>query len=203
MLMKEIQKEILENKKRHGFNTTNIEREFCYLYGELREAYEAYYKGLDTFGEEIADVTIFLMGIAEIQGIDLGSEILKRLTLSAVNALQQKGGITMVLHDNQTGEDKQMIDVQREIHENEIRKGFNVTNIEQKFCNIYGEVGEAYEAYYKQLPTFAEELADIAIYLMGLAEIRGIDLGAEIIKKVEINKGREYKRNELGYMVHL
>ena len=109
----------------------------------------------------------------------------------------------MVLHDNQTGEDKQMIDVQREIHENEIRKGFNVTNIEQKFCNIYGEVGEAYEAYYKQLPTFAEELADIAIYLMGLAEIRGIDLGAEIIKKVEINKGREYKRNELGYMVHL
>lgn len=203
MLMKEIQKEILENKKRHGFNTTSIEREFCYLYGELREAYEAYYKGLDTYGEEIADVTIFLMGIAEIQGIDLGSEILKRLTLSAVNALQQKGGITMVLHDNQTGEDKQMIDVQREIHENEIRKGFNVTNIEQKFCNIYGEVGEAYEAYYKQLPTFAEELADIAIYLMGLAEIRGIDLGAEIIKKVEINKGREYKRNELGYMVHL
>ena len=203
MQMKDIQKEILENKKRHGFNTTSIETEFCYLYGELREAYEAYYKGLDTFGEEIADVTIFLMGIAEIKGINLGSEILKRVTLSAVNALQQKGGITMVLHDTRTGEDKQMIDVQREIHENEIRQRFNVTNIEQKFCNIYGEVGEAYEAYYKQLPTFAEELADIAIYLMGLAEIQGIDLGAEIIRKVEINKGREYKRNELGYMVHL
>ena len=30
------------------------------------------------------------------------------------------------------------------------------------------------------------ELADIAIYLMGLAEIQGIDLGAEIIRKVEI-----------------
>ena len=203
MLMKEIQKEILENKKRHGFNTTNIEREFCYLYGELREAYEAYYKGLDTYGEEIADVTIFLLGIAEIEGIDLGSEILKRLTLSAVDALQPKGGITMVLHDTQTGEYKQMIDIQKEIHENEIRQGFNVTNVEQKFCNIYGEVGEAYEAYYKQLPTFAEELADIAIYLMGLAEIQGIDLGAEIIRKVEINKSREYKRNELGYMVHL
>lgn len=203
MLMKEIQQEILENKKRHGFNTTNIEQEFCYLYGELREAYEAYYKGLDTFGEELADVANFLMGIAEIKGINLGSEILKKLALKATNVLQQKGGVTMLLQDPDTGAVVQMRDLQREIHENELRQGFNVTNVEQKFCNIYGEVGEAYEAYYKQMPTFAEELADVAIYLMGLAEIQGIDLGTEIIRKVEINKGRTYKRNELGYMVHL
>ena len=35
MSLKEIQTEILENKKRHGFNTTNLEKEFCYLYGEV------------------------------------------------------------------------------------------------------------------------------------------------------------------------
>jgi len=203
MQMKDIQNEILENKRRHGFNTTSLEQEFCYLYGELREAYEAYYKGWDTFGEELADVTNFLMGISEIKGIDLATEILKRISTSEKLISQQTGGTGMQLKDLRTGESRQMKDVQREIHENEVRHGFNVTNIEQKFCNIYGEVAEAYEAYYKGLDTFAEELADVAIYLMGLAEIQGIDLGAEIIRKVEINKGREYARNEMGYMVHL
>ena len=79
MLMKDIQKEILENKRRHNFNTTNIEQEFCYLYGEVREAYEAYCEGWDTFGDELADSINFLMGIAEIKGIDLTSEILKKM----------------------------------------------------------------------------------------------------------------------------
>ena len=38
-----------------------------------------------------------------------------------------------------------------------------------------------------------EELADIAIYLLGMAEILNIDLASEIEKKVEINQEREYK----------
>ena len=79
MHMKEVQKEILENKKRHGFNTTNIEQEFCRLYGEIGEAYDAYYKGLDTFGEELADVAIYLLGIAEILNIDLEKEIKNKI----------------------------------------------------------------------------------------------------------------------------
>lgn len=80
MTLKEIQKEILENKKRHGFNTSNIEQEFCYLYGEVSEAYDAYYKQKDTFPEELADVAIFLLGIAEIKGVDLESEIIKKVS---------------------------------------------------------------------------------------------------------------------------
>ena len=38
-----------------------------------------------------------------------------------------------------------------------------------------------------------EELADIAIYLLGLSEILGIDLASEIENKMEINQDREYK----------
>ena len=79
MQMKDVQKEILENKKRHGFNTTNIEQEFCRLYGEVGEAYDAFYKGTENFAEELADIAIFLMGIAEIEGIDLWKEILKKV----------------------------------------------------------------------------------------------------------------------------
>lgn len=39
-----------------------------------------------------------------------------------------------------------------------------------------------------------EELADIAIYLMGLSEILGFDLTDEIEKKVSKNKKRVYKK---------
>lgn len=95
-----------------------------------------------------------------------------------------------------------MKEIQTAILANKVRKGFNTTNIEQEFCYLYGEVGEAYEAYYKQKPTFPEELADVAIFLLGIAEIKGIDLEEEIRKKVAKNKGREYKFNELGKPVH-
>ncbi len=38
-----------------------------------------------------------------------------------------------------------------------------------------------------------EELADVAIYLLGLSEILGLDLEEEIQKKVYKNSKREYK----------
>ena len=41
--------------------------------------------------------------------------------------------------------------------------------------------------------TVGEELADIAIYLMGLSEILDIDLETEIEKKMAINKDRVYQ----------
>ena len=36
MNLKKIQKEVWENKVNKGFNTTNAEKEFCLLYGELQ-----------------------------------------------------------------------------------------------------------------------------------------------------------------------
>lgn len=93
-------------------------------------------------------------------------------------------------------------EIQKEIIENKIRHGFNTTNIEQEFCYLYGEVSEAYEAFYKEKPTFPEELADVAIFLLGIAEIKGIDLESEIIKKMNKNKNRTYKFNDLGKPIH-
>ena len=60
-----------------------------------------------------------------------------------------------------------MIEIQKKIYENKVNKGFNVTDVTKEFCLLYGEVGEAYEAYMKKKDDFGEELADIAIYLMG------------------------------------
>lgn len=58
---------------------------------------------------------------------------------------------------------------------------------------MYGEVAEAYDAWKKKKEDLNEELADIAIYLMGLSEMLGFDLESEIQKKVEKNEKRVYK----------
>lgn len=90
-----------------------------------------------------------------------------------------------------------MIDLkqlQQQIYQNKLDKKFNVTDIAIEFCFIHEELSEAYRAYYKKLPDLGEELADVVIYLLGLAEILGIDLEKEILQKVEKNKKRIYKK---------
>ena len=89
-----------------------------------------------------------------------------------------------------------MIDLkqlQKEIYQNKVNKGFNLTDINMEFCLTYGELGEAYMAWLKKKEDLGEELADVAIYLMGISEILGIDLEKEIVHKIEKNAKRVYK----------
>jgi pyrophosphatase len=83
--------------------------------------------------------------------------------------------------------------LQKEIWQNKIAKGFNITDVNKEFCYLYGEVAEAYEAYRKKKDDLNEELADIAIYLFGLSEMLGFDLQTEIMNKVSKNSKRVYK----------
>ena len=85
-------------------------------------------------------------------------------------------------------------EIQKEIWQNKLDKGFNTTNVDKEFCLLYGEVGEAYEAYRKKKDDLGEELADIAIYLMGLSEMLGFNLKNEILNKMAKNKKRVYKK---------
>ncbi len=84
--------------------------------------------------------------------------------------------------------------IQKETFENKVQKGFNTTDVNFEFGLTYGELAEAFNAYRKKLPDVGEELADVAIYLLGLSEMLDIDLEDEILKKVEKNKKREYKK---------
>ena len=86
-----------------------------------------------------------------------------------------------------------MKEMQKAAYQNKLDKGFNVTHINLEFCLLYGEVAEAYEAWLKKTGTVGEELADAAIYLLGLSEILGLDLQAEIERKMEINRRRHYE----------
>lgn len=84
-------------------------------------------------------------------------------------------------------------EMQKAVFQNKVDKGFNITDVNKEFCLLYGEVGEAYDAWRKKHADFGEELADIAIYLMGLSEILGVDLEKEIENKIAINKNRNYE----------
>lgn len=83
--------------------------------------------------------------------------------------------------------------IQKGIWQNKLNKGFNTTDVNKEFCLLYGEVSEAYDAWKKKKDDLNEELADIAIYLMGLSEMLGFDLADEIEKKVSKNEKRVYK----------
>ena len=91
---------------------------------------------------------------------------------------------------------------QKEIFQNKINKGFNTTDVNKEFCFLYGEVAEAYDAYRKGKSDLGDELADVAIYLLGLSEMLGKDLEDETKHKMGINKNREYKEIN-GRMVRI
>ncbi|MFE0132348.1 MazG-like family protein [Streptomyces sp. NPDC059037] len=87
--------------------------------------------------------------------------------------------------------------------ENKNAKGFNTTDVPLEFGLLNAEVGEAFTAWRKRLPDFGEELADVFLYLVALAEMNGIDLDHEVAQKIEKNVRREYRRDAQGVPVRV
>lgn len=93
--LKQLQKEVYQNKVNHGFNVTDLNIEFCLAYGELGEAYMAWIKKKDDLGEELADVAIYLMGISEILGINLEEEIQNKIKKNAQRVYKKVNGVLL------------------------------------------------------------------------------------------------------------
>lgn len=87
--------------------------------------------------------------------------------------------------------------------ENKLAKGFNVTDVALEFGLLTAEVSEAFTAWRARLPDFGEELADILIYLAGLAQMTGIDLNAEVQRKLVKNAARVYEADQDGILHRL
>lgn len=90
--------------------------------------------------------------------------------------------------------------MEKQIWQNKLNKGFNTTDVNKKFCLLYGEVGEAYDAWKNKKDDLGEELADIAIYLMGLSEMIGFDLEEQILNKVSKMK-KEFTKILMGLIL--
>ncbi|HBB38138.1 MAG: Pyrophosphatase [Candidatus Magasanikbacteria bacterium GW2011_GWD2_43_18] len=91
--LKELQQAVWENKVKHGFNTTDVPLEFSYTYGELAEAFHAYRKKLPDIGEELADVMIYLLGLATILHVDLEDELVKKIEKNAKRKYEMIDGV--------------------------------------------------------------------------------------------------------------
>ena len=86
--------------------------------------------------------------------------------------------------------------LQKEVMRNKEEKGFNTTNVALEFCHAYEELSEAFHKYNKRQPGVAEELADVAIFLLGMSGILGFDLEKELVRKIAINKKRKYRKEK-------
>lgn len=80
------------------------------------------------------------------------------------------------------------------------RKGFNTTDVPLEFCLLQGEIAEAFDAWRQGREDAGEELADVAIYLLGLAEMTGVDLQDHIEAKMAKNAARVYQRLPNGVL---
>jgi NTP pyrophosphatase (non-canonical NTP hydrolase) len=98
------------------------------------------------------------------------------------------------------GGDMQIRSAQKLAWENKVAKGFNTTDVPLEFCLLQGEIAEAFDAWRKGRETVGEELADVAIYLLGLAEMTGIDLQDQIEAKMAKNAARVYQRLPNGVL---
>ncbi len=83
--------------------------------------------------------------------------------------------------------------LQRDAWQNKVAKGFNTTDVYRELCYLQTELAEVCHAYAKKLPDVGEEVADVVIYCLGLAEMLGVNLEDELLKKMEKNKKREYQ----------
>ena len=91
------------------------------------------------------------------------------------------------------GQDNGWKQLQKDVYRNKVDRGFNVTDVNLEFCYLYGELAEAHAAWRTRDQGLGEELADVAIYLLGLSEILGYDLDEEVRKKMAVNKKRRYE----------
>lgn len=100
---------------------------------------------------------------------------------------------------------RQMKYLQKVLYQNAKNHGFHEDDtsdfaVATKIALIGSEVFEALHAHQKrQDDHIGEELADVVIRTMDLAETLGINLGDEIIKKHNKNINRPYKHGDKRY----
>lgn len=87
-------------------------------------------------------------------------------------------------------------ELQKEVMRNKIEKGFNADNVALEFCRAHEELSEAFSKHNKNQPGVAEEFADVMIFILGMCEKMGFDLEKELVRKIEINKKRKYRKEK-------
>jgi len=93
MTLKEMQKKVFQNKVNKGFNVTNIEYDFCLLYGEVSETFEAYLKKKPDLHEELADIVIYVLGLSEMLGVDFEKALIDKIEKNEKRIYKKINGV--------------------------------------------------------------------------------------------------------------
>lgn len=80
--IRDVQDQAWRNKLDKEFNTTDVPMEFCLLMTEVGEAFDAWRKDPAGLGGELADVMIFLVSLAQMNGIDLAEAVERKLAVN-------------------------------------------------------------------------------------------------------------------------
>jgi hypothetical protein len=91
--------------------------------------------------------------------------------------------------------------VQQRVWGNKVAHGFNTSDVPLEFCLLQGEVAEAFAAWRTGGAGLGAELADVAVYLYGLAQMTGVDLDAAVDAKLAVNEARAYTALPNGTLV--
>lgn len=97
-------------------------------------------------------------------------------------------------------------ELQKEIYQNKVNRGFNITDLGKEIILMTEELGELARAYKKSNKKAVQEInkkdeiidaiGDLMVYCLGLCEMLGVDSKKILEKIVENNKNR----NHSGYM---
>src|SRR5260370_33947342 len=82
------------------------------------------------------------------------------------------------------------------------RQGFSTADVPLESGLLHEELGEAFSAWRKGQSHLAEERADAAIFLPGLAEMTGHDLQAEVEARPGKNARRDSGRRPNGPLLN-
>lgn len=83
--------------------------------------------------------------------------------------------------------------IQAAAYANKVRQGFNLHDIPLEICLLHGEVAEFVDAWRRgHSDRMADELADVAIFVAGLAALVDVDLQAAVAAKLRTNAARRY-----------
>lgn len=87
-------------------------------------------------------------------------------------------------------------ELQKEVMRNKLEKGFTTDDASLEFCRAHEELSEAFSKFNRGQPGVAEEFADVIIFILGMCDRFGFDLEKELVRKIEINKKRKYRKEK-------
>lgn len=83
MEFRSLQQSTWDNKRRKGYNTTDVPLEVCMLQEKAAATFTAWRRGEARLGEELADVVLYAASIAEMNGLDLEREVTDKVVKNA------------------------------------------------------------------------------------------------------------------------